>query len=457
MEFTQTSLGGEYSLIQQQRFDSYAEYEATFITDEGEYPVMTVISIEWIRDYRNASADEVQISVGIEWGKYLNKILPFKENLKMLVTKRIIDRNGIERAVPSMEQMFIAHLPQEEETDTMGNRPETASEKVSDLLWIKKVSVQLEEEAFSRTRSEMVGGVFRDSRPFDIMIALLNNSIKNMDLDKENSIKGISAVPPNNMQKRSHTVIPHGVPLVAVANKLQKQFGGIYNCGIGCYLQKGFWYVWPLYNYKLYDTAEKTALFILPPSTRYRGIEYTYRENGTNFVVMITGGYSRIDPSEGKLLNEGNGTRFANTDVMMESFVNVKGNKATAFRNNNANEYEAVPRKGAKMNRVTDDMAQSNPFNEASKIAERNAAYVIMNWENSNPDLIFPGLQAEVAFIANGDEHFINGVVVHAHVYSALAGKGIHQKAHQTTTQVVVMIDRLSPSYKAFIDSQQNE
>ncbi|MNI58202.1 hypothetical protein D3C73_1133030 [compost metagenome] len=170
-----------------------------------------------------------------------------------------------------------------------------------------------------------------------------------------------------------------------------------------------------------------------------------------HLTVFVTGGANRQDPSEILLLNEGNGVRYPNAQNMMEGFYEVSGNKAVAKRTNNANEYEAVSRKGASMSRVSEDMATTNTFNEASKVASRNGAFITMYWENSNPDLIVPGLQSEVGFLANGEVNFIQGVVVHAHAYSALAGTGMHQKAHQTTTEVVVMVDRNSPAYQAYL------
>ncbi|MNZ43795.1 hypothetical protein D3C78_614070 [compost metagenome] len=355
-----------------------------------------------------------------------------------------------------MEQTFIAILPPESETGMLGNSPETTTEFNADISGLKIVQVQLQEEAYSLSRSEMVGGVFRDSTPFDILIALLHRSITTMDIEVALAVQGIQATPPNNTTKRRTTIIPHGTPLVALADKLQTQLGGVYTAGIGCYLQKGYWHVWPLYNYKLYDVAERTALFILAPSTRFRGVEKTWRVVDKHVSIFITGEVTRQDPSEILLLNEGNGVRFSNTEAMMEGFVEVSGNKAVAKRTNNANEYEAVSRKANPMNRVSEDMATSNTFNEASKVAARNGAFITMNWENSNPDLIIPGLQCEIAFLVEDDVNFINGVVVHAHGYSAVAGTGLHQKVHQITTEVVVMVDRQSPSYQKFQAQQQS-
>lgn len=455
MEFSQTTLSAEYDLIRRDGQESYFSYEAVFVTDKEEIPVMMVVSSDFIRDYRNAAADEILITVVVPWGQYLHRVLPFKENLRMTVTRTRVNQEGTRSADAVMVQSFTVHLPTEGETASMADSPETSTEYAADLSGMKKIQVQLQEEAFALSRSEMIGGVFRDSTPFDILIAILDRSIKGMDLEVEQSILGINSVPPNNLTKRGNTIIPHGTPLVAAAEKLQSQCGGIYTAGIGCYLQKGFWYVWPLYNYKRYDEADYTALFILAPSQQYRGVERTWRMVDKHLTVFVTGGVQRTDPSELLLLNEGNGARFANTDAMMEGFFEVSGNKAVAKRTNNANEYEAVNRKANPMSRVTEGMMHSNAFNEASKVAMRNGAFLTMNWENSNPDAITPGLQCEVGFMAGGSPAFVNAVVVHAHSYSAVAGTGMHQKIHQITTEVVVMVDRNNPAYQKYLDEAQ--
>lgn len=454
MEFSQTTLGTEYDLIQQEGLDTYFMYEAVFVTEQEEIATLSVISLDFIRDYRKAATDEVLVKVAVPWGQYLHRVLPFKENLKMTLTRTTVTRSGVASSRPVIEQTFIAFLPNEAETGMLADSPETSTEEASNLSGIRIIQVQLQEEAFALARSEMVGGVFRDSRPFDILLSLLFNSINGMEIDQENAILGVNAIEPSNQTRRTTTVLPHGIPLVTVGDKLQTQFGGIYSAGFGCYLQKGYWYVWDLYNYKRFDEAEYTALFILAPSKRYRGVEVTHRVVDKHLVAMITGGVSRLDPSEVLLLNEGNGARFTNTDNLLDGFFEVSGNKAVAKRTNNANEYEAIQRKGNSMTRVSENMSGSNAFHEASKLAERNGAFFVMNWENSNPDLITPGLQCEVGFIVNGTPAFVNGVVVHAHAYSALAGTGMHQKIHQTTTEVVVMVDRTSPAYQAYLDEQ---
>ncbi|MCY1276109.1 hypothetical protein D9M68_19380 [compost metagenome] len=455
MDFQSTPLGAEAALIAQMGSEAYYSYTATFVTENGSLEAMSVVSVDWIRDYRNAAGDEIQIKLVIPWGKYLHHIAPFKENLKLTVVRKKLTTGGHDANEPILEQTFDAFLPMEAEGALMSSGPEVATEYTADLMGLKTVTVQLQDEVFALIRSTLVGGVFRDSVPFEVLISMLHKTAADYQTDIENAVLGVSAIPPNNKTKRSHLVIPHGTPLVSLANKLQTQFGGIYTADIGCYFQKGFWYVWPLYNYKLYDVAERTAMFIIAPSVRTRGIERTWRLVDKNISILITGGIHREDPSEALLLNLGNGTRFANTDNAMEGFLEISNNKAVAKRTNNANEYDAVARRGRSMTRVSQDTTSTNAFQEASKIAARNGAYLTVHWENSNPDLIIPGMQCEIGFLVNNEVKFLNGVVVHCHALSALSGTGMHQKIHQITTEVVVMVDRLSPEYASFVDEQK--
>lgn len=241
MEFSQTTLGAELELIQREGVDSYYAYDAVFVTEREEIPALTVISRDVIRDYRKAITDEVLLKVAVQWGQYLHRVLPFKENLKLTLTRRTLSHSGVEVTDSVLEQTYLARLPLESETGMLADSPETSSEYASDLTGIRIVQVQLQEEAFDQIRTEIVGGVFRDSRPYDILLSLLTQSMQNMDIDQENAIRGINAIEPSNQTKRSNTVLPHGIPLVQVADKLQTQYGGIYSTGIGCYLQKDMW------------------------------------------------------------------------------------------------------------------------------------------------------------------------------------------------------------------------
>lgn len=342
-------------------------------------------------------------------------------------------------------------------SNTLGSNPQTATEDAANLTGLEMVVFQLQDLGWEQVRTEMVGGIAQDTTPFDFLLSLLFNSIKNMDVDEANKIIGVDAIPPSNTVKRSHIMLQHGVPLTKVAGLLQTQLGGIYSAGIGCYRQGPHWYVWPLYDNTRFDTAETTATFVILPDPRFKGTEKTYRVSGNHLIAVITGGCAMEDASEGGLMNDGNAVRFADSDKMMESPVQKGGNKAVAQRTYNNTEYVGVQRRGkTQVSRVVADTSRTNAYNESSKLAARSGAFVRLHWENSLPDWITPGLQCEVAFTVDGSPVFVAGVVVHAHAYSRLAGTGMHQVGHQITTEVVVMVDRNSPEYDNFIESLNN-
>jgi hypothetical protein len=458
MELTQSPLANELTLINQvATWGRYYSYEATITTEAEDLDVLKVVSVDWIRDYRNAVTDEILLQVALPSGEYLKRVLPFKENLRVTLTRTPIGVISDDDPRTITVQEYQAFIIATEMADTLGSNPQTATEDAANLVGFEKITLQLQELAWEQVRTEMVGGIFQRTTPFDLLISLLFNSIKELDVDVESRILGVNSVPPSNTVKRDHILIPHGVPLTSVAGLLQTQLGGIYSAGMGCYLQGGYWHVWPLYDNKRFDVATRTATFIILPDPRLRGTEKTYRATDRHLVAVITGGVDMVDNSESALLNHGNAVRFPDSNSMMESFVEKGGNKAVAKRTNNNTEYTGVQRRtGTQMSRVVGDMTKTNSYHESSKLAGRSGAFIRLHWENSEPSWITPDLQCEVGFTANGTPAFMPGIVVHAHVYSALAGTGLHQSAHQITTEVIVMVDRNSPEYQAFIEAKDN-
>lgn len=456
MELTASPLSYELNLINATtEWGRYYSYEAHITTENEDIDVMKVISMDWIRDYRNACADEVLIQFAMPSGTYLKRVIPFKENLKMTVVKTPIGARPADDPRIITTQEFRAFLVNHNQSDMLGANPQTASEEAANLTGMEIVTFQLQDLPYEQQRSEMVGGIFRDTTPYDLLISLLFKSIQELDTDVPSAVLGVTSVEPNNKVKRSHILIPHGVPLTELAHLLQTQHGGVYSTGCGCYLQRGYWYVWPLYDNTRFDTAEKTTTFIILPDPRFKGTEKTYRATERHLTAVITGGVSMVDASEGSLLNDGNAVRFADSNAMMESFVEKDGNKAVAKRNLNNNEYVGVKRRtDSNMSRVQPGLSKSNVYQESSKLAARSGAFIRMVWENSDPDWLTPDMQCEVGFTVEGAPVFINGIVVHVHAYSALAGTGLHQSAHQVVSEVVVMVDRNSPAYQEFINSK---
>lgn len=457
MELSESPLANELALINQEAdFGRYYSYTAVFTTEAEDIDVMKVISMDWIRDYVDAFADEVHMQIAMPSGTYLKRVLPYKENLKITVTKTPVGRttdNDPRRITVQEFQCFILGA---NETDTIGTRPETATEEAANLTGFQKVDLQLQELVFEQLRTEMVGGVPQAQTPYDFLLSMLWKSLNELEADLANQILGVnSTVPPSNNTKREHILIPHGTPLTSLAKLLQTQLGGIYSAGLGCYLQRSYWYVWPVYDYTRFDSAERTASFIVLPDPKFKGTEKTYRIQDKHLIAIITGGVSKQDGSEAALLNQGNAVRFADSDKLMEGFFEKDGNKGIAKRTNNNNEYVGIKRRtDTSMSRVTTNLGRSNVYHEASKLAARAGAYITLNWENSDPDMITPDLQCEVGFTVDGAPVFIQGIVVHAHAFSALAGTGLHQEAHQITTQIVVMVDRNSPEYQQFIETK---
>jgi hypothetical protein len=279
--------------------------------------------------------------------------------------------------------------------------------------------------------------------------------VKAVNTDLENQIQNIDTVPPANTELRKQILVPHKTLLTKLPTFLQQRGGGIYSAGLGFYLQKSVFYIWPCYDMNRFESSKHKATFLIMPDRKIRSVERTYREAGNSFVALITGDVELRDPSEVLLNNGGNAVRFTNFSRMLEGFGEVVNNKVIARRSYNVNEYIGVPRDGVPNQApVAGTEHGTNPYAQASALALRAGAYLDLTWENCHPDLLVPGMQVEVGYLLGDTPMFMNGVVVASHVYTGLPGTGMLQQFHVTSTRFTVMVDRNSPEYKTYLQQR---
>ncbi|WP_233874790.1 hypothetical protein [Paraburkholderia adhaesiva] len=244
-----------------------------------------------------------------------------------------------------------------------------------------------------------------------------------------------------NQAVREHIVIPHGVRLVDVPQHIQKNCGGVYNAGMGYFLQGNQWYVYPSLDTTRFNSAPATLTVINVPSNKFAQVERTWRQSGTNLMVMATGSVKFRDPSNHAQLNLGNGVRFSDASKFMDGFVTVTDNRALASRGAINNEFIGTARPNGNNNvHVSRNPVNANALEEYSKLSRAMGSSITMEWENSDPDLIVPGMPAEVLSLQNEQIQTLTGVVIGAQHYTQMRGHGAGASRYVTTTHLNIFL-----------------
>lgn len=417
-------------------------YKAKVHTPEGDYEVMKVIDTQITRDYIANAGDEIRTTLLIPLGLWAKLIFPYRTELEITLIKAPLQEVGDEAELDeTIESKRYIATPNPDNMPVIDGRDInklTASEL--DLKDIFQIEFQLHDRVAYQLRLITCGGVFRRVTGEQVVKYLLaTESSKHTKSDDAASFQGVDFIECNNKDKREHLVIPHGTNLVDLPVYIQKNAGGLYSTGVGCYYQNRYWFVYPLWDTQRYDKATKTLKIIKVPVVRYTGIERTYREEGDTTYILATSNSEISDDSYTNFAMSGNGTRFADSRQFIRNFVDIKDNKAIASRGKSNHEFLFVDR-GEERNAVymSKKRISSNPYVQRSELAGKKGQLFVFVWENSNPDLVFPGIMCKIHYMNSDELMEINGVVLAANTSVRLAGVGITGKRHVTATTMVI-------------------
>lgn len=424
-------------------------WSAQVITKEGTISPLQLISIDIDRDFVNNYADNIVVRLVFGHGTYAQKIAPFKNDLKITLKRISLGARGSAgeaKATEDVEETFRATLLNAKQEKTSIKHSSMTELEAGDLMGIRYVDFQLQDLCLEQIRVYSLGSSFRNVVPGDVMRGILTKASQEIKIDTELAIQGVEMSDYSNKEVFDHVIIPHATPLHRIPDFIQNEGGGVYSAGLGFYLFKGWWYVWPLYDLVRHDKVkESVTLMILPPNF-LNGSERTYRITGNQVIILITGETIHVDLSEGQLYNEGNAVRYSDPRKLIEGFAEVENNKVSASRPSNNTEYLGVDKSTGFVNaKLSDRRSTRNSYREASRIAARNGSLMMLTWQNSNPDLLKPNIPVKVMYVDDGLPVTLKATLVG--VQSEVRGlrPGVTNNHYQTNTVLKVFAERELP------------
>lgn len=405
-----------------------------------------VLSIDFIRDYDNSYSDNIELQVSIAPGAYAHQVIPFKEDLKVTLKKNPVSEVKAEENFDLDPEAITlqAFLVDDGNPAIEGNHSQTTDPTTADYMGAITVSLQLVDSAIEQLRMKTVGGVFKDAVPGHVLQALMTLSSKNIAVDANSRVRGVDLAEPSNQQPRKHVVIPHGTKLTRLPSYVQEHCGGVYSSGLGHYLQRGIWYVYPEFDHTRFSRTTRTLSIINVAANQFPGLERTFKYEGGKLIVLSTGEVNYHDDSESLQLNYGNGVRFTNASRVLEGFSTTQRNVTRVSRHENNAEYVARARRNG-LNNVyfSEDRITSNSFKETSKLARRSGAHLELVWENSDGELIYPGMPVRVLYMYKEEVVEVYGTVLRAQTYISAVGTGPSIHRHKSVTNLVLFIERV--------------
>lgn len=428
-----------------------AQWSCLIFTPEGTIRPLKFISMDMVRDYTNNYCDYVTIDVLLGKGTYFNDLVPFKQELEVEIKR---DPIGEMSTNPLDDEPLVktyrAILFKETDEGMVMGEQEQQSARSANRDTPVRIHIQLLPLAVEQMHLFEVGGIYRNDIPGNVIRYILTHVSEQLELPEEEAIVGVDKVDWDNQKPFPHMVIPQGTKTQDVAALIQDDWGGVYNTGIGCYLQDNLWYLWPEFNTKRFDKEERVLLLINLPPDKLRGAERTWRFDEYQLVALSTGEVSHLDLSHHTQMNEGNATRHTHTDQMWENQnafgknfgESSKDNKFHFKRSDNSSEYVGVKRPNYNVARVSPSRLANNSFAEASRMSKRKGAIMNVVWENSRPEHIFPGMPVRFMYLKDHEVQEVDGVILQAHHYIHDPRPGPVQTRHICNTTLTLFLEK---------------
>lgn len=445
MEFSQSPLQREVTrVISDGKSSAYYSYLASLIIEDKRYNFVKVISLDIVREYYDKTSDYINLVALVPGGTYVKRIYPNRNNLKVEISRIPLAEVGSDKDLDRSPRTTVYKAVMEDtgnpriEQNAM-NVPDEAAMNLTNLLDIR---FQLLDLTYDKLRKIEIGNIYRQLDNEEVMKTVLNEVTTKISIDKEIAGFGVDIVPMKDKSKREHIIIPQGLKAIDLPSYLQEKCGGIYPTGLGQYLQDGFWYIFPKFDYKRFQEVTRTATIINVPAKLLPNIERTYLEEGSDLTILATGVTRFKDNTVIEKKQDGNGGRVTSAEKVFEGFTETKDNKTVAKRKENNKEFivSETPDKEnhapTEKNSITD-----NVYTLSSKLAGREGFLIALTWQNSIPSLIYPGMMVKILYLDEFKVREVIGCVIKTHHFSHPEAAGVIGHRYLTHTGLSIFVE----------------
>jgi hypothetical protein len=426
------------------------EYRLMIHTENEDIPALKMIALDEVRDYVNNIGDVNHVTFILPLGEYMVRLYPFRSNLEVTVKRILLTEEGSTKERNSIiytERYKAVFLVDENQNFTAKELEGVDLDSLNSMN-VVEVKLQLLNRSLEPLRIKSVSGIFRNVTQKQIIHNLMAGESAKVKVDGKTSIDNIDIVEPDNKEVKKHVIFPDGSLVVNIPTYLQERMGGVYNSGIGSYLQvykqKTTWFVYPLFNTNRFKTSkdDKAIIYAVTPGT-FQGLERTYKTEADVIHILATNETKYTDAADTDYMNKGSGFKMTDANSFMKKPVEITEQGAIPNRNRLNTEVVAEERKdGLNYAPMISGRSSANPFKEYSKVNSRNVARIDFIWENSNSSLLYPGMPCRYIFLDDDKIVELNGTICFVQNLTELQGIGINGTVYKSKSVVTLLTEQ---------------
>lgn len=402
--------------------------------DLGPEDGLILNSIYIVRDYVKNISDYIEVQLTVGLGTYIYDIYKFLDNIEVSITTFKQHGKG-KKPFNRTERYKAAYLAQKNKSipTTVNQSKEDLNQNLPIVL-----TLQLLDRSVETLRIKTTQGSF-DSilnpknkdmsiRPF--LKSIISEEANKILIENNPPLDNISIEDPDNEDPLKAVMLPSGTHIIDIPDYIQRKNIGIYNSGLGCYIQtfgtdlhsysKTF-FVYSLYNPQKYDKSEYKTIFYSPVSSSVAITDVTYKYKD-KVLKVVTHTLSKIhDSKETNVMSTGSGFRVANANSFMKKPTVMTPEGPKFLREGVSTEIVYKERKD-NLNYAPNKSITSNQFTLTSEILEKKGNYIVLEISNMDHDFIYPGCPCKINYENNENKVTELYGVIHKAIISYSTG-----------------------------------
>lgn len=430
-------------------------WTVTLFTPEGEMILDDVKSKVVERDYGQDFSDKAMLNFMMGLGTFVNLVYPYKTQLTVEIVRRPIVVGTNDTLDPNKlttKEFYRAILVDQSSIALRAGSEMTNDIEKGDRSERIPVQLQLVDPILDDMRTKTISGIFKGTWS-DLLKALCRTKLREEPWEKDVNLErvhqkqqyelaGVDVVEPDNTTNPKQLLIPTGTRVVDLPDFIQRKYG-LYTTSLGSYIERGEWYIWGLHNTKRYEDSERTITVALMDNAVAPATDNSFLVEEKHVKIVATGNIQHIDNTESMLQNLGNGVRYQDANKLLDTYAETTDGITSISRAKNLREYLVEPREDQlnvipyAKNRMT-----SNHYKELSELNERRGTVISVRWENSDPDVLRPGVPSKLLYSAKDEVKSVEGILIGcAHAYSKESERYTDQRV-RCNSQLIFWVHR---------------
>lgn len=362
------------------------------------------------RDYINKTSDYIEAQLSLHLGTYVYDLYPYLDNIEVtLITRKQLTKE--KKVIFTKERYKAIFL-----LDKNISIPTSLNHSKEDLDQQMPVviTIQLLDRSVETIRVKTMQGNFdkklnlknTDMSPKAFLKSIISEESNKILIENKQPIDYISIEEPDQKDQLKSITIPSFTRIVELPEFLQNKNIGVYNSGIGNYIQifgkdhytfKKVFFVYSLYDETKYDKAEYKLIFYVPTTSAISLTDLTYKYKD-KVLKAIPFKMSKIeDNKESGAMSHGSGFRISNANSFMKKPVKMT-DKGPVFDRNQLNSEIVYKDRKDNLNFAPNKSITNNHFTLTSDVLKDSGAYVSLEVTNMDHDFIYPAASCKIMY-----------------------------------------------------------